>query len=86
MLEAARALLHLPLLPRAPLVFLWTGGEEPFSPVRGGAKKRRTGKRWGDGACMHAVCVEGPPNTLQSNECGNFLLAPHLPISPHTIL
>ena len=33
MLEAARALLHQEVLPKAPVVFLWTGGEEPISPV-----------------------------------------------------
>lgn len=33
MLEVARALLHMPTLPKVPLIFLWTGGEEPFSPV-----------------------------------------------------
>jgi len=35
MLEVARALIYRPSLLRVPLVFLWTGGEEPFSPVGG---------------------------------------------------
>ncbi|GAX75969.1 hypothetical protein CEUSTIGMA_g3412.t1 [Chlamydomonas eustigma] len=36
MLEVARALLYRRPLPRAPVVFLWTGGEEPFSPAAHG--------------------------------------------------
>mmetsp|Transcript_32483 Transcript_32483/g.82526 ORF Transcript_32483/g.82526 Transcript_32483/m.82526 type:complete len:974 (-) Transcript_32483:185-3106(-) len=36
MLETARALVHAQQLPPTPVVFLWTGGEEPISPAAHG--------------------------------------------------
>jgi len=40
MLETARVVLSRPQLPAAPVVFLWTGGEEPISPAAHGWMQR----------------------------------------------
>jgi len=47
MLEAARAIVHrIDDAPAAPLIFLWTGGEEAISPVSCVWDRSR------DGACL----------------------------------
>ena len=52
MLEAARVLLHQEVLPKAPVVFLWTGGEEPISPV---SDHTLWTMGWSGGMCMKVM-------------------------------